>query len=434
MNRTSVDPERFNSLNSIYGHYYGISKAIPAQRNKDNESGEFIPAGSITRSCSNDLANYLILLLQGGQFNNKSIISKQGLQKLWEPNINFLGLSKEDGGEDQKTSYCLGWMTTTIEGRKVLFHQGSTGSMSSCTMIDLNNNTAASILMNIDISFIDKYRYPSDLNILNNVIRLASGLSKSDYAIPNISDPTLNSFELNYSKLNSYTGTYKFQHGDNFVFQGAEVQIKEKENKTLELTASKSSQVIFKCNLDFVNESFAINRNLAIPASIRFKTNSEGNITGLFMNGSEFARVVAVNKENYKTITSPDHKFSFEIPSKWVPGFDSSTIKVSDHKEIDFLIISNEPLKTNLEDFFKIHSSNEKINSEGVICSQTYGSQVWQQLTIVTVSRQFIIFSTNLRAVKIFAMFSTPDGQLTNEIQYSISHIIESLIIQPVSY
>jgi CubicO group peptidase (beta-lactamase class C family) len=432
MRKSTTDPEKFIALHSIYGHYYGITKAIPARRAKENESGEFVPAGSVTRSCSADLANYLIFLLQGGQYEGKRIINNESLLEMWKPNSSFYGLSKDDGGENNRVSYCLGWMNTSIENRDIIYHQGSTGTMSSCTMIDRKNKVAASILMNIDVSFIDKYRFPSDINILNNVLRIASGLEKSNYAIPVIKDPTINSFELTEAETEKYKGNYKFVRGDNFIFQGSDIQVKELKNESLQLTALKDYQPLFECKLDFVNEAYAVNRNIATPSSIRFKSNSDGIITGLFMNGSEFIRLSTGNTDNLKTVLSHDRKLSFRVPSDWVKVSDSSKIIFHNSDGVSAIIKTDESVLTTSDDFLKHYSGDSRIIFRGSDLTQSFGNHIWNQSTYVveckSITNQCIIFSTTWFAKRLFVMFSTPDGMLTQKIQDSFGQIIESFV------
>jgi predicted transcriptional regulator YheO len=59
--------------------------------------------------------------------------------------------------------------------------EGVTSKSSSFIMIDTANKIAAAILMNFDMTFIDKYTYPTEFNILNNVMRLSANLPVSEF-------------------------------------------------------------------------------------------------------------------------------------------------------------------------------------------------------------------------------------------------------------
>ncbi|MFN8258536.1 MAG: serine hydrolase domain-containing protein [Bacteroidales bacterium] len=433
MNKTTVKPEKFESLHSIYGNYFGISGAIPAARSFENESGEYVPAGSITRSNALDLSNYLTMLLQKGKFDGKTIISEKSLEKMWKSNIDIYALSKADDGENPKAAYCLGWMKTIIENREIIYHQGSTGTMSSCTMIDLKNNLAATILMNLDVSFINKFIYHTDINILNNVLRIAGGLTISNYSVPIVKDPTINHFELNGKNFEKYLGTYKFKKGENFVFLGANAEITEGNNKMLELAVKKGSQVLYQCQLDFVNPSLAINRNTAFPANIRFKTNAEGNITGIFVWGTELTKLSGYKIGNTKPITSADKKIKFQIPVNWTIENTIPTISLSDNYSVNAVIKTNASLTTDFESFFQPYIKQGAIIAKGIVCHQTYGNQVWQQITYLVqtngMEKQYILFCTNSGNSRIFAIFSTPVETLTNQVIKVISPILESIEI-----
>ncbi len=433
MNKTTLNPEKFEYLQSIYGHYLGKSKAIPAERSRENESGEYVPAGLLTRSCAIDLGNYLIMLLQQGKFEGKTIISEKSLQKMWQSNIDVYALSKADDGENPKTAYCLGWMKTTIEDREIIYHQGSTGTMSSCTMIDPENKIAATILMNIDISFINKYKYSSDIHILNNVMRIASGLKESNYAIPIVNDPTTNNYELKDNNFGKYIGKYKFEQGENFMFLGAIAEITKGNAEMPKLTVKKGNQILYQCQLDFINQSLAVNRNIATPENIRFKTNSEGNITGLYVWGTKFRKSSIENNNDFQTITSIDKKILFKVPKNWTFQNNFSKITLFGNHSLNAVVKTDEALTTSFDSFFKQFSQHEKILVKGTLCNQTFGNLVWQQISFVTQNdgfkKQFILFSTNLISKKVFLLFSMDAGALTNEVQQSILPLMESFTI-----
>ena len=70
MNRIINDPDEFSKLDVLYGHYHGISGAIPVH-SEDNLLKEFAPAGSMMRSSAKDLGNYLLALLNDGKFRER---------------------------------------------------------------------------------------------------------------------------------------------------------------------------------------------------------------------------------------------------------------------------------------------------------------------------------------------------------------------------
>ena len=125
MLHTSTDPEDFNKLKLVGGHFYGINKAIVAKKETNVQPDGFIPAGSLMCSSTEDLGKYLIALMSE---DKNQVISGNSLSKMWKLNISFPGFTKDDGGDGTSFGYGLGWMMSTIEGRHIIHHGGSTGA------------------------------------------------------------------------------------------------------------------------------------------------------------------------------------------------------------------------------------------------------------------------------------------------------------------
>ena len=78
-------------------------------------------AGGILSSV-NELKNYLEMLVSGGKFKDKQIISKSSIDKLWTPVIS----TSYGGGKDPH--YCYGWVREDdFFGKTVIHHGGSVG-------------------------------------------------------------------------------------------------------------------------------------------------------------------------------------------------------------------------------------------------------------------------------------------------------------------
>ena len=127
MDRTINDPDEFSKLHVLYGHYHGISSAIPVH-SEEELLREFSPAGSMMRSSATDLGNYLLALLNGGRYKNRQIISEESIRAMWEPNSSFPGISIEDGGENLPFHYGLGWFVGELDGKEYIFHGGNEGT------------------------------------------------------------------------------------------------------------------------------------------------------------------------------------------------------------------------------------------------------------------------------------------------------------------
>ncbi|MEO0572224.1 MAG: serine hydrolase domain-containing protein [Bacteroidota bacterium] len=316
MKNTSTNPEIFTKMGALEGHYHGIEQAFPAIREKEFESGEYIPAGSFTRSNALDIGNYLIALLNNGRYGNVQVLSAESIREMWTPNTSFPGLTEAQGGDGKAIEYGLGWMISEIEGRKVIHHGGSTGKMSSMTMIDLTNNIGATVLANIDLTFIDQYQYPTLFNIVNNILRITEGKSATSFGRPTISDPSLNDFALGTESQKKYIGEYEqVKGGDFWVYFGLSLKIRNKGNKGLEALLSRGGNRINHVELDFVTPSLAIGRNMGIPPKIRFKLTPKGVVNGLFYSGAEFVRINEKKRKSYREVSI--RELNFLVPKHW---------------------------------------------------------------------------------------------------------------------
>jgi len=85
------------------------------------------PAGSIW-STSDDMSNWMLMLLDSGQFNNQRIISRERIGELWGtyniiPQEQFYPTTKVT--KPNWTTYGLGWFQHDYQGYKLQFHTGS---------------------------------------------------------------------------------------------------------------------------------------------------------------------------------------------------------------------------------------------------------------------------------------------------------------------
>jgi len=181
--------------------------------------------------------------------------------KLYGETLN-ISLKKEQGGNGINSGYGLGWEISAIEGRSLIYHGGSTGTCSSVVILDTAKKIAAAIVINIDLTLIDEYRYQTLLNIMNNILHLAADEQATNYGIPIIKDPSMNDFILDKSLQPKYTGEYISLAGGIWMFDGADMTVRENSDGELEALIFRGQQVIFRFDLDFVNRSSAISRNI----------------------------------------------------------------------------------------------------------------------------------------------------------------------------
>ena len=313
MTNTIIGVDNARKGSPISGHYFGL-EPLPANSTVFALSGEYVPAGSLTYSTAEDLGNYLIALLANGTFKQKQILTKESIDQLFTPNIHFQGLSKNDGGDGQEYGYGLGWMISTIDGREVIHHGGSTGTMSSFTILDRKNHTAASLLFNLDLTFIDTHKYNPHYTIANNLIHIANGEELSSFGIPVGPDDTLNSFDTVRQQKKKYLGTYSYRQGGlpwmNFGLH-LNVSLDSKEN--LIARAYSANGIVGEFELDLVNPNLAITRNIASPEQLRFYSSAQGKVNTIQWQGRLYEKKkhplpnrVAYNIEENKTIYLPE--------------------------------------------------------------------------------------------------------------------------------
>ncbi len=382
MHNTSTDPARFSSLGALEGHFLGITSASPAMREKPFESGEYIPAGSFTRSSAQDLGNYLTALLNGGTFGNTQVLTKESVHAMWTPNSSFPGISPEEGGDGKPIHYGLGWMISEIEGRHIIHHGGSTGKMSSMTMIDLTNNIAVSLLSNIDLTFIDQYQYPTIFTLTNNILHIAMGASETEFGRPIVADPTINDFNMDIKHMENYIGEFlQIRGGDFWMNFDLSMDIKEKDENGLKAIITRGENTVNQFLLDFASPTLAISRNMARPQKLRFVVAPGGEVKGLFCGGVKY---IKVNKEaitKYKKIQFKDVG-SFLLPKHW------------DFKELVDGFVGTDPEDSSIQirGYLKTHDKDDRNPSDifsahsGPWFDQRVGEYVWQHRSRVVSS------------------------------------------------
>jgi CubicO group peptidase (beta-lactamase class C family) len=416
------------------GHYYGVKGAIPATYEAGTESGEFVPAGSMANSCAPDMGHYLIALLNKGNYKGRQIISNKSLEEMWVPQVSFPGISKKDGGDGSDFFYGLGWMISRIDGRSIIHHMGSTGKTSSITMIDKENNVAISILMNIDISFIDKYRYSNAIFIGNNILHLAAGEPVSGYGQPREKDPADNSYEIADSLISKYDGDYfLLSGGDNVVFYNVKLHIGIIERNQLKFSIARSSQIVEEFMTDFVSPVYAVSRNIGLADPIRFKRTPGGEITGLIFRGMEFARIHQQNSIKWKKVFMPADNLSIDIPVGWSSTRVKNKIFVMDtlfpENNVTIYTYPDDPV--DLQGFISKEMAGSHIVYRGLEHSELIAGYNWRELSLVTTGNQgknqVVVAIHKNENRHIVLVFHSPDGKMTSIMQLYFIPMLYSL-------
>lgn len=422
MNHTSTDPDDFEKIHTLYGHFYGIEDAIPAKRERKQESGAMAPAGSLMRSSATDLAAYMIAMLNPEKSN---ILTHKSRDKLWQAQSCFLGLSYEDGGDDEEFGYGLGWMQGNIEGRELIFHGGSTGTASSLMILDPIHQRGVVLLLNLDYTFINRYQYASEFNIAHNLLRIRKGETTNQYGQPRIDDPSLNEFTLDNADYARYTGSYQFASGrDNFVYHGLEMKILEGKDGELLGEAWRGTDLITRFNLDFVSKRQAMRRYQAMPDPVRFELRADETVKGLHVFGTHFIRRDSSFSAGFQTLTASDDRWNCLLPNVYEVFQKQDHVLAKGKEGVQIRFLSNDsPPEMILAQYF----SEEKIDPQGKLQQQKIGPLRWTQRSFRSNKQQFMIVSTRSEGETIQILLSCPAGQLSRLAARDLYRIISSV-------
>lgn len=425
MRRSAADPERFSGLNVLNGHYFGHESGIPASATV--YSSEMLAAGAAMRSSAADLGHYLIALLNGGQFQDQQIIEPSSLVQLWAPNVSFQGPAKEDGGDGKPYAYGLGWMISEIDGRTIIHHGGSAGTMSSFTMIDQKTKTAASILINLDYNFIDKHRFQPMESIVNNLLHLVADEPLSDYGIKRKKDKSINSFRLDTEQQKNYIGEYRMESGgDYWLMYGVHLKIQELENGGLEGIISRNRSTIMRFNIDFLNPSLAVNRNLMSPETMHFQLQPSKEVLSVVFFGTKFKRIQNQFFDAYQATTFQGH--TFYLPKSW-----DLKKKHPDHQlwqssdKMTLQVVKADPGNT-LQKMHKRYFSNYGISTLGKVNTEAKGPFIWQQQSAVAKkdgrSYQVVLMSETSGQSQLSFVAIAPIGKINwEELEVLLSYL-----------
>ena len=445
MSKTSTDPEQFEDIEVLYGHYYGIGRGIPASR--ETNSIEFAPAGSLTRSTVEDLGKLLAALLNDGAYEGQQILSEESIQTMWKPNVAFPGLSIKEGGDGNDWHYGLGWMISKIEGTAYVHHGGSTGTMSSLNMIDPQKKIAITFLSNLDFNFLNNHQYRTDANIVNNIFSILSDQNTSSFGIPIEDDPTINDFELGNFKFEKYIGAYKLSSSKaNWIFAGAKLNI-EKSNNRIIGKIYRGNQYLSIFNVDFINESRAVSRNIATPSPIFFKINPMGKVTSVTVFNTTFTKHRTDCKDCYQSHHSKKKNIAFDLPKGWQVTWVKNNFRISNPK-YEMTYIHGEVVNENTIPFDNVSMNdissasislarffpNWTLKKTGKQLTENIGVYFWnEQSLLVEINEkphQQLIFSTHDHDKSVIAVLTTPLGQLTQFSRELVSPIMESISLK----
>jgi len=103
------------------------------------------PAGAIY-SNANDMAHYIMFLLNDGVYNGDTLISKNVFNEIFTPQIHFPLFDRPINNEF--TSYGLGWWITPKNDNMIIQHSGGIDGMTANLMMEKNNQFGVIVLSN----------------------------------------------------------------------------------------------------------------------------------------------------------------------------------------------------------------------------------------------------------------------------------------------
>lgn len=279
-NTTSVSTERESNDNLAQPHIWNekYEKVAIKQEKGDN----LAPAGFIYSS-SNDMSNYMRLLLNNGTFGNDTIVSSKIIKEIFKPQIIYPFTGEPFNNEF--TSYGFGWWLTPKNGHKIIEHSGGIDGMSAKLVMIKDMNLGFVILTNeaeepatllLTSTLLEELLHDAEYDIYSRFLDYRKrNLNKMKEASVQISKPGKTKPSLEIQK---YAGKYSDK-------MYGEVLINYTEKGGLEISFSHSP--IFTGKLEHWHfDTFKIDWNdIRVPDGfLTFNFNSKGEILGFSMD------------------------------------------------------------------------------------------------------------------------------------------------------
>jgi CubicO group peptidase (beta-lactamase class C family) len=143
-NSTSVSEIREANTNIARPHVWDENfKKIAVEQ----ERGDNLAAAGFIYASSNDMNNYMRLLLNDGVFKQDTIVSKDVVDEIFRPQVLYQLSGPPFGNEF--SSYGLGWWVTPMDGHKIIEHSGGIDGMSAQLFMVKDMNLGVVMLMNV---------------------------------------------------------------------------------------------------------------------------------------------------------------------------------------------------------------------------------------------------------------------------------------------
>ncbi len=134
---TSLEPAKRDAL--AVGHRYWFSYPVPAA---DLPLPLGLQAGGGLISCAEDMARYLIAMLNGGRGGQAQILSPAGVATLQRGAADYGAMGKTLG------QYAMGWFVDDVDGTRLVYHEGNVPEYSSFMALLPGTNRGIILLFN----------------------------------------------------------------------------------------------------------------------------------------------------------------------------------------------------------------------------------------------------------------------------------------------
>jgi CubicO group peptidase (beta-lactamase class C family) len=155
------------------------------------------PAGLLLTS-AHDTANYFLMLLSGGQFDDSTIVAKSSIEELWKPHVQL----------EPELHYGLGWEVSNANGLTVVSHTGSLPASSSDFILVPSQNLGVAVMVNLSSVH--------TVEIAEGVIVLMQGSTPNPSSLPTEREPS--TFKPDPSVWTQYLGDYESQKGSVHIY------------------------------------------------------------------------------------------------------------------------------------------------------------------------------------------------------------------------
>ncbi len=159
------------------------------------------PSGSVYLTPS-EMARFLVMHLNKGNYQGKSILKKESVEAMHTPNIKV----------DEGYRYGLGFGIEQINGKEYSFHQGSLPGYLSAHRMDFESRSAVYLSTNVSASPLQERQIQRLLDFLMDYIQ-GNQIAKMEIPLEE-SMPDTKPKPLD---LNEYVGNYKIENTDIFL-------------------------------------------------------------------------------------------------------------------------------------------------------------------------------------------------------------------------